>query len=545
MRPGPGVGARRPGTGRARRIARWLFGAAIAYACVRGAEGALRPLPPGMNVDVAPMAADDVVFLADTTGVGPSGNAPATGAPLPTDAVGADRARVVDQHIFDAVFELITGAREGVLIDMFLYNRWQGAQPERTRPLAGELTETILARKAALPALDVILITDPINTVYGSVPSPDLDALRAAGVTVVVTDLTRLPDSNPLWSGPWRAFVQPFGRRGTGWLPNPFDPRGPRVTARGWLELLNFKANHRKVVAADTPDGPAAIVTSANPHDGSSAHGNVALRVRGPIVGAIVESERAVAEMSGVTLPAMAWSVGGPASAGSTATSTMASSMSPGSSARATDGIRVGLITERAIRDAVVEALDSATAGDRIDIAMFYLSDRAVIGAMRRAAERGAALRVLLDPNKDAFGRTKNGVPNRPVAAELRGTAGIDVRWCDTHGEQCHTKLVLRRRAAGAGERAAPAGEPATLILGSANLTRRNIGGLNLETNLVVTAPASTPALLAATAYFERVWANAAGGAQVFSTDYDAYADASWTKRWLYRFMEATGVSTF
>lgn len=528
MRPGRGVGARRPGTGRARRVARWLFGAAIAYACVRGAEGALRPLPPGMNVDVAPMAADDVVFLADTTGVGPSGNAPATGTPLPTDAAGAARARVVDQHIFDAVFELITGAREGVLIDMFLYNRWQGAQPERTRPLAGELTETILAQKAALPALDVILITDPINTVYGSVPSPDLEALRAAGVTIVVTDLTRLPDSNPLWSGPWRAFVQPFGRRGTGWLPNPFDPRGPRVTARGWLELLNFKANHRKVVAADTPDGPAAIVTSANPHDGSSAHGNVALRVRGPIVGAIVESERAVAEMSGVTLPAMAWARSG----GSPTTS---------ASGPVGDSVRVGLITERAIRSAVVSALDAATDGDRIDIALFYLSDRAVIGAMRRAAERGAALRVLLDPNKDAFGRTKNGVPNRPVAAELRRTRGIEVRWCDTHGEQCHAKLVLVRLAAGA----ATSSGGATMILGSANLTRRNIGGLNLETNLVVTAPSRAPAILDASAYFDRVWANASRGARVFSAEYDAYADESWTKRMLYRFMEATGVSTF
>lgn len=535
MRPGRGAAARRPGTGRAQRIARWLFGAAIAYAIVRGAEGALRALPPGMNVDIAPMSADDVVFLADTTGVSASGDEPATGAPLPTDVAGADRARVVDQHIFDAVFELITGAREGVLIDMFLYNRWQGAQPERTRPLASELTQTVLAQKAALPDLDVILITDPINTVYGSVPSPDLDALRAAGVTVVVTDLTRLPDSNPLWSGPWRAFIQPFGRRGTGWLPNPFDPSGPRVTARGWFELLNFKANHRKVVVADTPEGPAAIVTSANPHDGSSAHGNVALRVRGPVVGAIVESERAVADMSGMTLPAMAWAASGATSAGST----------PSSPAPSGDGVRVGLITERAIRKAVVLALDAATEGDRVDIAMFYLSDRLVIRAIQGAAERGAAVRVLLDPNKDAFGRTKNGVPNRPVAAELRRTRGIDVRWCDTHGEQCHAKLVLARRTAGASESASPASERATLILGSANLTRRNIGGLNLETNLVVAAPASTPALLDATAYFERVWANASGGAQVFSADYDAYADASWTKRWLYRFMEATGVSTF
>lgn len=494
-----------------RRRLGWLGAAALAYAAARGVEGALRPLPPGLNVRGALAPADEVTFLADVTAIGA---APGAADTPPAGALADGWTRRVDQTIFDAVFALIDGARHGVVVDMFLYNRWQGASPERTRPLTEQLTERLIAKRRALPAADVVLITDPINTVYGSVASPDLDALRAAGVTVIVTDLARLPDSNPLWSGPWRAFVAPLGTAGRGWLPNPFDPRGPAVTARAWLAMLNFKANHRKVAIADTPDGPAAIVTSANPHNGSSAHGNVALRVRGPVVADLVASERAVAALSGAALPELPWAA------------------APAATAPPADAPRVGVLTERAIRDAVLDAVGAAGAGDRVDVAVFYLSQRDVIAALAAAAARGVQVRVLLDPNKDAFGRTKNGVPNRPVAAELR-RRGVDVRWCDTHGEQCHAKLVLVRRAGGA----------ATLVLGSANLTRRNIDGLNLETNLVVEAPATAPVMADAAAYLERSWTNAGG--LVVSTDYGAYAEDGWFKRLLYRVMEATGLSTF
>lgn len=523
----PLAGLRPAGRRRAlpRRFGRWLLAGAALYAIARGAEGALRPLPAGLNVRGEPRPVDEVTFLYDATGIGEPGRRvfesvpgiepPALAAPAGRLPVGWDRA--VDQHIFDAVFALIDGANRGIVADLFLFNRMQGASPERTRPLAEQLTERLVAKRRSRPDVDIVLITDPINTVYGSVSSPDLDALRAAGVTVIVTDLTRLPDSNPLWSGPWRAFLQPFGRRGRGWLPNPFSPSGPTVTARAWLEMLNFKANHRKVVAADTPHGPAAIVTSANPHDGSSAHGNVALRVRGPVVADIVASERAVAAMSGATMPATDW----------------AEAAGPSAATGVRDDATVGLVTEAAIREAVLEALDGTRSADRVDVAMFYLADRRVIAALTSATGRGATVRVLLDPNKDAFGRTKNGVPNRPVAAELRRTPGIEVRWCDTHGEQCHAKMVLVRPSSGR----------ATLILGSANLTRRNIAGLNLETDLVVRVRPDAPAISDAAAYFERAWSN--DPERVYSADYDAYADDGWPKRWLYRFMEASGVSTF
>ncbi len=75
---------------------------------------------------------------------------------------------------------------------------------------------------------------------------------------------------------------------------------------------------------------------------------------------------------------------------------------------------------------------------------------------------RSAALNFgfLLDPNKDAFGRQKNGF--RTVKLRLSLTMpGITVRWCNTQGEQCHSKMILKRHA-----------QEAELILGSANFYR-------------------------------------------------------------------------
>jgi HKD family nuclease len=51
------------------------------------------------------------------------------------------------------------------------------------------------------------------------------------------------------------------------------------------------------------------------------------------------------------------------------------------------------------------------------------------------------------------------------------------VQWYDTHGEQFHTKLLAFHTARGT-----------TLLGGSANLTRRNLGDYNLEADLLVRA---------------------------------------------------------
>ncbi|MDZ7769051.1 MAG: phospholipase D-like domain-containing protein [Woeseiaceae bacterium] len=162
---------------------------------------------------------------------------------------------------------------------------------------------------------------------------------------------------------------------------------------------------------------------------------------------------------------------------------------------------------------------------------MFYLSHRAIVRALVTAHERGAGLRVLLDPNRDAFGRKKDGVPNRQVALELH-RAGIPVRWCNTDGEQCHGKMLVVEHADGTG----------TLLAGSANFTRRNLDNLNLETNVQVRR-GTMPVLADAAAFFDARWNNEPG--RVYSLAYEAFADSSPLRYWRYRFMEWSGWSSF
>jgi phosphatidylserine/phosphatidylglycerophosphate/cardiolipin synthase-like enzyme len=167
---------------------------------------------------------------------------------------------------------------------------------------------------------------------------------------------------------------------------------------------------------------------------------------------------------------------------------------------------------------------------------MFYISDRKVIDALIDAAGRGVRVRLILDPNKDAFGHEKNGIPNRPVASELVAASGgaIHVRWYRTHGEQFHTKLVMVYGL-----------ERLWMSVGSANLTRRNIGDYNLEADVVVETARASPLGAQVLEYFETLWANRAGIGIEYTADFGAYADPTQANYWLYRLMESTGLSTF
>lgn len=457
-----------------------------------------RSLPAGMSVATPPRALEGAELLIDYTGVRRS-----------------DGERQIQQHIFDEIFQLVDQAQQLIVLDMFLYNDFQGEPPELHRALSAELTQRLLARKAAVPGLRIIVITDPFNILYGGVAAPHLDALRAASVDVVVTDLTALPDSNPSWSALWRLCCQWFGNSDSGgWLPNPVGPG--KVTLRTYLSLLNFKANHRKTVVVDHGDSWAAVVASANPHDGSSAHGNVALRFTGPAALDLLETELAVVRFSAPDIPLddlpapLAASVAAPQAAAAS----------------------LRIVTEGRIGAALLTAVEQTRAGDRIYIDVFYFSHRPLLKALLDAADRGVALRVLLDPNKDAFGRQKNGVPNRQLASALH-RGGVPVRWCNTSGEQCHAKLMLVLRQSGDAE----------LLLGSANFTRRNLNDLNLETNVQLRAPLAHPLIQEAEEMFQRRWHNT--DEVIYSLEYAAYADESTLRYWLYRFMEGTGWSSF
>jgi phosphatidylserine/phosphatidylglycerophosphate/cardiolipin synthase-like enzyme len=193
----------------------------------------------------------------------------------------------------------------------------------------------------------------------------------------------------------------------------------------------------------------------------------------------------------------------------------------------------VQVVTEGKIFDALMEELRASEAGDQVDLAMFYLSERRVVGALLEAAARGAAVRLVLDPNKDAFGREKGGIPNRQVARELfhRSEGQIRVRWYDTHGEQFHTKLMVVTR-----------GNQVAVLGGSANLTRRNLRDFNLETDLRFRLPADAPLALAVREYFDRIFTNRDAE---YTAPFEMYRNESRVKSIIYRLRESTGFSSF
>ncbi|MBJ6139023.1 phospholipase D family protein [Marinobacter litoralis] len=458
-----------------------------------------KPLPEGIRFTGNPAPLMSPRLLTDTTRHFPSGETK------------------LDHEIFDEALGLIAQAEHFILIDMFLYNS-TGSEDSELRPLAQQLTDALIEKKHATPDIDIVVISDPLNTFYGGNRSPEFDALKEAGIEVIITRLEPLRDSNPTWSALWRVCCQWLGNNPDGgWLPNALG--NEKTTLRSYLALPNFKANHRKILVADAGDQFSALVSSANPHDGSSRHSNIGLTFSGPAVKDVIESERAVAHMSGASTQTLdRW-------LNELATTPQAQPEK--------EGI-IKVLTESAIRDQALDMIKRSRQGEAIDIAMFYFSHRPIIEALKAAQQRGVRLRLLLDANKDAFGHEKNGIPNRPVGHELY-QAGIPVRWCNTQGEQCHSKLLIYSPGQGSQE----------LLLGSANFTRRNLDDLNLESNVWLKTANDHPVATKAAAFFDEQWQREHPSHLPLSLPYAEWADDSRLKYWQYRFMEATGLSTF
>ena len=81
--------------------------------------------------------------------------------------------------------------------------------------------------------------------------------------------------------------------------------------------------------------------------------------------------------------------------------------------------------------------------------------------------------------------------------------------------------------------------------LGSANLTRRNLGDYNLEANVAVEVPAASKLGTQVTEYFETLWHNRAAVGTEYTADFEVYADPAQLRYWAYRIMEGAGLATF
>lgn len=469
---------------------------------------AYKPMPPGTRTRspwyTLPQA--DVRILTDVTA------ADAYGRPILT------------QGIFDEVLSIVHHARNILVLDYYLFNDEHAPSDPPLRPLSEELRDALIERRREVPQLKVLFIIDPVNEVHGAAHPSDLRLLKDAGVDVVVTNVERLRDANFMYSSLWRLAIRWWttSSSGPGWLPNPLDAGTDPVPFGTWARLLNFKANQRKVIIGDDGHGRlVGLVGSADPHDASSSQSNIAAWIAGPALVPLLKSELAVARFSGwkPDLPPL------PASPSTELTAFPAG-----------DTARVQVLTEGAIGTALLQQIESAAPGDSVDIAMYCIADRALVMALLDAARRGVKVRLILDPDKDGFGKPKSGLPNRPVASELVSASDgdINVRWYRTHGEQFHTKLVMvygKQRM--------------WLLVGSADLTRHALDDYNLEASVAIEVPRSAPLATQMTQYFTTLWTNRVSLGIEYTTDFPIYADPAQTHYWLYRFLEGTGWASF
>lgn len=438
--------------------------------------------------------------------------------------------RKVNQEILDALVDRISQADAFVVADFFLWNEWTGAlKGDIHRKMALPLAEALIAQKKKLPDLPVLVITDPINHVYGGPELAHFGAMRAVGIEVVYTDLDKMPDSNWVYGRMARFYrnllwnrSDPEGWAHRGRLRHPFQEGGEKISLAQAGNLLFFKANHRKVlITGSKSSGLDLVVSSLNPADGGFAHTNLGLWIKGAIALEALESELAVAGWSALNTERLA-----------TLADRIRASASGLAQEEKDSGLNARWLTEGGIHRALMDVIGSCGEGDQLDLALFYISERTVVDALKAAVGRGSRLRVMLDANRDAFGRVKTGIPNRLVAKEMvswKGSHPVEVRWADTHGEQFHCKAMAVTRKEG---------DP-LLILGSGNWTRRNLRDLNLEANALIEG--SGEAIARFEAFFDEQWKSG-------SLPYSAWEEKGATgffKGMRYRFLEWSGMGTF
>jgi phosphatidylserine/phosphatidylglycerophosphate/cardiolipin synthase-like enzyme len=360
------------------------------------------------------------------------------------------------------------------------------------------------------------------------------------GIPIVYTDLYKLPDSNKIYSKQvrfWSKFYDlNLNNNRFRIFPNLVESKAERLSYSQFFKALHLKANHRKLLISGYSNSPSKmIIGSFNPSDASSFNSNLSVLVSGPVADYAARSEIAIAEWSALKTENLL----GERFALEDAFRRMDQALLPEKHFNQYTSRKTGVrfLSEGATYQVILDLLKDADKGTELDIAMFYLSDRKIIKAIKSAAKRGAKIRLLLDQNKNAFGFKKMGVPNRSVADELMQMDEVDsiqIHWASekTKG-QYHTKAIRMYDD-----------KKDVLFLGSSNLTHRSINNFNLEANVLFNDVISINNEF--DLYFESVWENSLGFEESF--EYKALKNPKWMqyiRLFFYRIQEWTQFSTY
>ena len=477
-----------------------------------------------------------------------------------------------DRNLWDATLKVVDNAKDYLIIEMFLFNDLYNKDKEHFPEFAKEYTERLVKKQQENPNLKVYILADENNNFYGAFEHPFITSMKNAGINVIIVDIFKLKDTFPWYSPIWRTFIKPMGNpQNKGWITNFYGDMWPKLTIRNLLRALNVKADHKKVFLNEKE----VVVSSANIHDPSYFHENIAIYTDGPIAKDVLHDLQLVAKFSDSEI-----NVDGSnketkskiemdiADKTKIRKDTMnienledknndminleenisdsqknekgeKESLSFNSGKNEitdTEGktYKIQYLSEGAIGKYLDADIDSLKSGDELLMGMYFLADRGVIDRLIKAANRGVKIRMIFDRSRDAFGMSTNGLPNKPVSKKLKKkTKGkIEIKWYFTNNEQYHTKITLMKKTDGS----------VIINAGSANLIKKNIRGYIMDSNFRILTTQDSKISKDVYTYFDRLWENKDG---LFTINFDDEPTTSGFSDFMYKILDATQLGSF
>lgn len=477
-----------------------------------------------------------------------------------------------DRNLWDATFKVVDNAKDYLIIEMFLFNDLYNKDKEHFPEFAKEYTERLVKKQQENPNLKVYILADENNNFYGAFEHPFITSMKNAGINVIIVDIFKLKDTFPWYSPIWRTFIKPMGNsQNKGWITNFYGDMWPKLTIRNLLRALNVKADHKKVFLNEKE----VVVSSANIHDPSYFHENIAIYTDGPIVKDVLHDLQLVAKFSDSEI-----NVDGSnketkskiemdlADKTKIRKDTMnignledknndmihleenisdskknekdekeSLSLNSGKNEITdTEGktYKIQYLSEGAIGKYLDADIDSLKSGDELLMGMYFLADKGIIDRLIKAANRGVKIRMIFDRSRDAFGMSTNGLPNKPVSKKLKKkTKGkIEIKWYFTNNEQYHTKITLMKKTDGS----------VIINAGSANLIKKNIRGYIMDSNFRILTTQDSKISKDVYTYFDRLWENKDG---LFTINFDDEPTTSGFSDFMYKILDATQLGSF
>lgn len=470
-----------------------------------------------------------------------------------------------DRNLWDATYKVIDNAKDYLIVEMFLFNDLYNKDKEHFPEFAKEYTERLVKKQKENPNLKVYILADENNNFYGAFEHPFITSMKNAGINVIIVNIFKLKDTFPWYSPFWRTFIKPMGNpQNKGWITNFYGDMWPKLTIRNLLRALNVKADHKKVFLNEKE----VVVSSANIHDPSYFHENIAIYTDGPIVKDVLHNLQLVAKFSDSEINVdgsdrRMENIMNSSSNDKTETDEKTlnsenqkennvkqinneeneqnvkektSINSEKNSITDTEGhtYKIQYLTEGAIGKHLDEDIDSLKAGDELLMGMYFLADKGVIDRLIKAANRGVKIRIIFDRSRDAFGMSTNGLPNKPVSKKLKKkTKGkIEIKWYFTNNEQYHTKITLMKKTDG----------NVIINAGSANLIKKNIRGYIMDANFRILTTQDSKISKDIYEYFDRLWENKDG---LFTLNFDDEPTTGGFSDFMYKILDATQLGSF